>query len=259
MKKPIVLAVAAHPDDVELVMSGTLMRLQAVGADVHIWTLANGSCGTNVLAAPEIVRLRHAEACAAAATIGATYHDPLFDDIAIFYDRPSLAKVAGVLRQIAPDIVLTQSPNEYMEDHCNTCRLVVTAAFCRGMPNFSTDPPTPHYEAPLALYHSAPFSMTDSLGTPVKPHFYIDVSDLMAAKVAMLACHRTQKEWLDVSQGLDAYLVSMRENCRRIGDLCGRCDYAEAWFRHSPLGFCGPEHHPLQNLLKEYYYGTTSQ
>lgn len=232
-------------------MSGTLALLGQAGAELHIWTLANGCCGTNRLAPQEITRIRYEEAKAAAALIGATFHAPLFDDLAIFYDRPSLARVSAGLRTIRPDIVLTQSPNEYMEDHCNTCRLAVTAAFSRGMTNHVTEPPVPVYTKPVALYHSAPFSMTDSLCHPVAPHFYVDVSTLMETKWNMLACHRSQKEWLDVSQGLDAYLLAMKENSRKIGKLSGRFEYAEAWFRHSPLGFCGPDHHPLRDILKD--------
>ncbi len=237
-------------------MSGTLVSLREAGAEIHIWTLANGCCGTNRLSREEIACIRLAEAKSAAAVIGAVYHEPLFDDLAIFYDQPSVARVSAGLRAVRPDIVLTQSPNEYMEDHCTTCRLTVTAAFTRGMPNHLTAPPVPAYDKPVALYHSAPFSMTDPLCHPVRPHFYVDVTAAMEAKWEMLACHRSQKEWLDVSQGLDAYLLAMKENCRRIGRSSGKFEFAEGWFRHSPLGFCGPDHHPLQDLLKEKCHGT---
>jgi len=193
-------------------------------------------------------------AIAAAEHIGATYHEGLVDDIDILYEKGLLAKVAAIIRTVAPDIILTHGPNEYMEDHCNTCRLTVTAAFTRGMPNHITEPRVAAYDAPVALYHSVPFSMTDPLCRPVKPHVFTDVSSTMDTKWEMLACHRSQKEWLDVSQGLDAYLIAMRENCRRIGQCSGRFEFAEGWFRHSPLGFCGPDHHPLQELLKEKCY-----
>jgi len=246
-----VLAVAAHPDDVELMMSGTLALLGAAGAELHIWTLANGCCGTNRLSREAIARVRLLESREAAAVIGAVHHEPLFDDLAIFYDKPSLARVSAGLRAIRPDILLTQSPNEYMEDHCNTCRLAVTAAFTRGMPNHVTEPPEPAYDTPVALYHSLPFSLTDPLRHPVNPHFYVDVTAVMGQKWEMLACHRSQKEWLDVSQGMDAYLIAMKENCRRMGLLSGLFEFAEGWFRHSPLGFCGPDHDPLRELVKE--------
>lgn len=259
MKTPVVLAVAAHPDDVELMMSGTLALLGAAGAQLHIWTLANGCCGTNRLSYEAITRIRLVEARTAAATIGATYHEPLFDDLAVFYEQRSLARVSAGLRAIRPDIVLTHSPNEYMEDHCNTCRLAVTAAFSRGMPNYVTEPPVVSYERPVALYHSLPFSLTDPLCCPITPHFYVDVTSVMETKWDMLACHSSQKEWLDVSQGMDAYLIAMKENCRRIGRRSGTFEYAEGWLRHSPLGFCAPEHNPLQELLKGGYHGSPNE
>ena len=61
----------------------------------------------------------------------------------IFYDLPTLARLAAVMREVAPEILLTHPPADYMEDHMNACRLAVTAAFAREMPNFPTDPPRP--------------------------------------------------------------------------------------------------------------------
>ena len=259
MRKPIVLAVAAHPDDVELMMSGTLALLGAAGAEIHIWTLANGCCGTNRLSREAISRIRLQESREAAALIGAVHHEPLFDDLAIFYDQPSLARVSAGLRAIRPDIVLTQSPNEYMEDHCNTCRLTVSAAFTRGIPNHVTVPPVPPYQAPVTVYHSIPYGLTDPLRRPVIPDYYVDVTTVMDTKWNMLACHRSQKEWLDVSQGMDSYLSEMKETCRRVGVRSGKFAFAEGWFRHSHLGFCGPEDDPLNNLLKENGYAASNQ
>src|SRR4029453_9308541 len=88
-----------------------------------------------------ITRIRRREAKAAAKAIGAVFHESICDDLAIFYDRPTLAKAAAGGREVAPEILLTHSPSDYMEDHTNACRLAVTAAFVRGMPNFPTDPP----------------------------------------------------------------------------------------------------------------------
>ena len=124
----VVLAAAAHPDDIEFMMAGTLLLLKDAGAEIHMWNLANGHCGTARDAREEIIRRRAGEAEASARLAGAVSHPPLFDDLGIFYDRPSLARVSAVVREIRPTIVLTQSPQDYMEDHQNTCRLLVTAA-----------------------------------------------------------------------------------------------------------------------------------
>src|SRR5262249_27262305 len=126
MSKLIALAVAAHPDDIEFMMAGTLLLLKQAGAEIHMWNLANGHCGPGRLSREKIIRLRWQEAQASAKSEGAFMHAPLFDDIAIFYDKPSLARVAAVIREIQPTIVLTQPPVDYMEDHQNTSRLVST-------------------------------------------------------------------------------------------------------------------------------------
>jgi len=254
-----VLAAAAHPDDIEFMMAGTLLLLKRAGAEIHMWNLANGHCGTARHGRKEIVRIRAAEAEASARAAGAVSHPPLFDDLAIFYDRASLARVAAVVRDIRPTIVLTQSPQDYMEDHQNTCRLIVTAAFGRGMRNFKTVPSRPAWDAPLALYHALPHGLHDGLGQPVRPDFTVDIGSALAAKREMLACHRSQKEWLDVSQGMDAYLNDMAAMSATAGRMSGRFHYAEGWRLHSTLGFGPADFNPLKELLKGDCHATTAE
>ncbi len=133
---PRVLAIAAHPDDIEFHMAGTLILLGRAGYELHYMNIANGSCGTTQYSRGEIIRIRRAEAQAAAASIGAIFHESLTDDLAIFYEPTLLARVAATVREVAPEIVLTHSPADYMEDHQNAARLAATAAFARGMPNY---------------------------------------------------------------------------------------------------------------------------
>jgi LmbE family N-acetylglucosaminyl deacetylase len=246
----VVLAAGAHPDDVEFMMAGTLLRLADAGAAVHVWHLANGSCGTATEGREAIIRIRGEEARAAAALAGATYHGPLFDDLAVFYDAPSLARVAAVVREVRPTIILTLSPHDYMEDHQNACRLVATAAFARGMPNFAAQPPRPAWNAPVALYHALPHGLADALGEPVLAHFYVNVAPVLARKRAMLACHASQKAWLDATQGMDAYLDTMETFARQVGRASGRFEVAEGWRRHNPLGFGPTGWDPLKDLLE---------
>lgn len=258
-QRPVVLAAAAHPDDIEFMMAGTLLLLKNAGAEIHMWNLANGHCGTARHSRDEIIRLRAAEAEASAHLAGALSHPPLFDDLGIFYDKPSLASVAAVLREIRPTILLTQSPQDYMEDHQNTCRLLVTAAFARGMCNLETAPPRPAWEDPVALYHALPHGLRDGLGKLVMPDACVNTSEVLARKRDMLACHRSQKEWLDVSQGMDAYLSEMERLSTEVGRLSGRYTHAEGWRLHSTLGFAPTGFNPLETLLKGDYHATTAQ
>jgi len=245
----IALAAAAHPDDIEFMMAGTLLRLGDAGCEIHLWNLANGCCGSASLSREEAAALRWEEAQASARFAEGTAHPPLFDDLGIFYDAPSVARAAAVIRRIQPDIILTQSPQDYMEDHQNATRLVVTGAFTRAMKNFVTEPPVASYDKPVALYHALPHGLNDALRQPVSPHFVTDIGPALARKRAMLACHASQKEWLDVTQGMDAYIDEMEQMSRAVGRMSAAFEVAEGWRRHSHLGFGPADFDPISNLL----------
>jgi LmbE family N-acetylglucosaminyl deacetylase len=247
--KMIALAAAAHPDDIEFMMAGTLLRLKQAGAEIHMWNLANGSCGTVQDSREEIVRRRTQEAQNSARIAGATMHPPLFDDLQILYDADSLARVAAIVREIRPNILLIPSPQDYMEDHQNACRLLVSGAFVRGMRNFSPRPPRPAWDGPVALYHALPHGLRDGLRRLVQPGYYVDTGPVFATKREMLAQHQSQKQWLDVSQGIDAYLGEMEAISRQVGRMSGRFEYAEGWRRHAHLGFSPPDYDPLAARL----------
>jgi N-acetylglucosamine malate deacetylase 1 len=245
------IAIAAHPDDIEFLMSGTLMLLRANGYQIHYWNLANGCCGSSKYDAQTIARIRREEAYAAAKAIGATFHESICNDLEILYDRALLGKVASVIREVAPQIVLTHSPVDYMEDHTNACRLAVTAAFARGMPNFITDPPRLAINEAVTVYHAQPYSHRDPLGNLVEPQLVVDTTDVIEQKKKMLSKHASQKLWLDESQGLDSYLDTMAELDAEVGRMSSIFKYAEGWRRHLHLGFCGPDDDPLRTVLKE--------
>jgi len=217
-------------------------------------TLANGSCGTTHYARDEIVRIREQESRAAAASIGAIFHPSLVDDIEILYEKSLLARLAALMREVAPEILLVQSPVAYMEDHQNAVRLAVSAAFCRGMPNFVTDPARPPVAQEVTVYHAQPHGNRDPLRQLVWPELFVDISSVIDRKHDMLAHHRSQRDWLDQSQGMDSYLAAMVDNGHDVGAMSGRFAYAEAWRRRLHLGFCDAEADPLSQALADYIY-----
>jgi LmbE family N-acetylglucosaminyl deacetylase len=247
-------AVAAHPDDIEFLMAGTLILLGQAGIELHYMNIANGSCGSTTHTREDIIRIRAEEAQAAAASIGAIYHKSLVNDIDIFYERALLAKVAAVMREVAPEILLVQSPSDYMEDHQNAVRLAVTAAFCRGMPNFPTDPPSAPVEQDVTIYHAQPHGNRDPLRQLVCPEIYVDITTVIKDKRSILAHHQSQKRWLDESQGMDSYLTTMEDLSREVGAMSNRFEYAEGWRRRSHLGFCAENADPLSSALTEYVF-----
>jgi len=250
-RKWIALAMAAHPDDIEFMMAGTLLLLKRRGVEIHICNLANGCYGSEVYSKEEAARVRALEAQAAARVAGAVWHPSLFDDAQLFYDSTSLAKVTSVVRQIQPDIVLTLSRDDYMEDHEYASRLTCSAVFNRCLPSYVTDPPVPSYNKPVAIYHSLPHGLMDMQRRPVLPEFVVDVGEVMPVKREMLAQHASQKAWLDATQGMDSYLSMMTDAARTVGLRYGNCAYAEGWRRHNHLGYCESDFAPLQTLLAD--------
>ncbi|NIA15658.1 MAG: LmbE family protein [Nitrospiraceae bacterium] len=249
MSKRVALAIGAHPDDIEFMMAGTLLMLRNAGYETHLLNQCNGSCGTATQDHDTIILRRTEEARNAAKSLGATFHEPLVDDLDLLYERSSARRLCSVVRAIAPDIVLLSSPQDYMEDHMNACRLAVTAVFCRGMRNFPVDPLRPPIDKEVTLYHALPWGLRDSLRRFVPAGQYVDISSVLEEKIAALACHKSQKEWLDASQGLDSYLITMKEMSRQVGESSGVFEYAEGWRRHLHLGFCAEDADPLSDAL----------
>lgn len=250
--KKVALAIAAHPDDIEFVMSGTLMLLRKAGFEIHYLNLSSGNLGSNSLPETEIKEIRVQEARSSALLMGAIWHPPFLNDLEIVYHVKYLRQLSAIIRSIEPSIVLTHSPQDYMEDHTCTSRLAVTAAFSRGMPNFETVPQKAFLDSPIALYHSQPHMNRDGLGELIKPKFGIDVSSMIEEKRKALSLHKSQKDWLDASQGLDAYLKTMEANLREVGELLGLDGFVEGWRPHSSIGFCEPDFKPLEKTLDSF-------
>jgi hypothetical protein len=73
----------------------------------------------------------------------------------------------------------------------------------------------------------------------------------MGEKERALACHASQKEWLDKTQGFDSYLKTMCDLTEKVGSMSGRFQFAEGWRRHSHVGFTRQDCNPLADVLKE--------
>ena len=243
------MAIAAHPDDIEFMMAGTLLLLGERGYELHYMTLSSGNCGSMTMSAAKTRVVRRMESVAAARILGASYHGSICDDLEIMYDVRTLRRLVAVVREVAPVIILTHSPQDYMEDHMNTSRLVVTAAFARGMPNFKTTPQRKPVPGNAAIYHAMPHGLRDQLRKPVTPELFVNTDSVHARKRNALAAHASQKEWLDATQGMDSYLVEMDSMSRAIGKMSGRFEHAEGWRRHLHLGFSAREIDPLTEVL----------
>jgi LmbE family N-acetylglucosaminyl deacetylase len=250
---PRVLAIAAHPDDIEFVMAGTLLLLGAAGWELHYLNLSTGNLGSTTMSPTKTAQVRRREARTAAKELGASWHAPFCNDLEIFYDARSLRRLGGIVRDVAPDVILTHSPQDYMEDHTNTCRLAVSAAFVRAMPGFRTAPARRAVEKPVTIYHANPHGLRDGLRRRIHPGAFVDTTGVHERKTAALQCHRSQQGFLDATQGMSSYVRTMDDLSREVGTLSGRFRHAEGWRRHLHWGFCGPENDPLRAALGGRY------
>lgn len=253
MPDRVAIAIGAHPDDIEFFMGGTLLLLHKAGYQIHYLTLASGNCGSAEYNSSTTRDIRNTEARAAAKILGAQFHASLTNDLEILYGLPLLRSLSAVIREVKPKIILTHSPQDYMEDHVNTSRLAVTAAFARGMPNFKTLPGRAAINSEVTVYHAMPHGLRDGLRRRVLPEGFVNCASVHKTKREALAAHKSQQKWLDTSQGLNCFLLAMEDMALDVGRMSKRFKLAEGWRRHLHLGFCGPETDPLRQALGRKY------
>ena len=253
MVRQTAIAIGAHPDDIEFLMAGTLLLLGKAGYETHYLNLASGNCGSSKYNGTMARSIRRTEAKNAAKILGAEFHPNLTDDLQILYSVELLRALTAIIREVKPAIVLTHSPQDYMEDHTNTCRLAVTAAFARGMPNFSSIPQKPAVDSGVTVYHAMPAGLRDPLRRRVVPGAYVNTTAVHASKREALAAHKSQQAWLDESQGMNCYLLTMEDMAQEVGRMSKRFRLAEGWRRHLHLGFCGHADDPLKDALGRNY------
>jgi LmbE family N-acetylglucosaminyl deacetylase len=244
---PRVLAVFAHPDDIEMLCAGTLVLLRRAGWDVHMATMTSGDLGSPKLSRAEISKVRLKEAAASANVIGAGYTCLGFDDLQILYDVPSKRRVCGLIRKAAPDLVITHSPVDYMSDHEETPKIVREAAFASTIPNWEASlngkaiPPC--RKLPTILY-ADPIELVNHRGERLGARQVVDITDVIDVKERMLACHESQRLWLRVQHGEDEYLHTMRRwSADRARDFRKKtARYAEGFNMHLGHGIPKVDH-----------------
>lgn len=249
---PRILAIHAHPDDVEFQCAGTLALLKQRGCEIVIATMTAGDCGSAELPADEIAAVRRAEAQASADLLGAAYMCLEFRDLCIEHNNNGRRRVTEALRRSRAEIVLTAPPVDYMSDHEMTSRLVRDACFAAPVPNYSTHQwdPAPPLKAIPHLYYVDAIEGVDHFGRPVTPEFVVDIGETFELKQRMLACHESQRSWLRAQHGIDEYLENSRRwstaRGREIGAACGE---AFTQYKGHP--------YPADNRLLELLGGQT--
>ena len=240
-----VLALMPHPDDIEILCAGTLIRLrEEAGCEIHIATMTAGDKGSATLSREEIARIRHDEAQQGAEVIGALSYTCLhFNDLEIVFDNDARRKVTGLLRSIDPFLVITTPPQDYMFDHEITSQLVRDACFNASVPRYMESEPA---STVPYLYYSDAVGGHDLWGQASRVSCRVDISSQIESKAKALMCHDSQRSWLQKQHGMDNYIESMKAwSATRGGEL--GVAYAEAFCQH--LGHPHPQNDILTELL----------
>ncbi|MDH3457189.1 MAG: bacillithiol biosynthesis deacetylase BshB1 [Gemmatimonadota bacterium] len=227
MTQPVdLLAIGAHPDDVELTCGGTLAKAAQQGHRIGIIDLTGGETGTH---GSQAIRAREAQAAAellgAAERMNAGLPDAGLDNTAA-----TRRVVVELLRRLKPRVVVLPFPIGRHPDHRIASELCRDASYLAGLANYAADG-APH--RPEKVIYTLAFRED-----PVKPTFVVDISDTMEAKMAAIRCYASQFDGKMAAgeifpAGGDVY-ENVRMHCARYGSLI-RCAFGEPYFTHETV------------------------
>ena len=184
MKRAVdILCITAHPDDVEISMSGTVLHQLGLGHSVGLVELTAGELGTR--GTPEI---RKREAEAALAVLGASFRYQLGLADGFFRpDRESLERVIVAVRRHRPKVVLTNAIRDRHPDHGRAAALVAEACFLSGLRRIATTDEGAAQEAwrPTTVLHAVQDHWID-------PDLVIDITPHWPKKLESLLCFGSQ-------------------------------------------------------------------
>jgi LmbE family N-acetylglucosaminyl deacetylase len=216
-----VLAVGAHPDDLEILCGGTLARYVEEGHQVVMCVATKGDRGSYEHTMAEIAEIRGREARRAAEICGAEFVSLGLSDTEVnAADADQKRLVVDLVREARPDVIITHWPQDYMADHNELSRLVFECSFHASVPLLESGKPA-HDSVPPIYY------MDTVGGLGFVPTEYVDVSDVIDTKAAMLAAHDSQLTWLRDHDGVDI-VEEMKTASRYRGQQC-RVRYAEGF------------------------------
>ncbi len=227
-----VLAIAAHPDDVELSAGGTLIKLAKLGYQTGVLDLTRGEAGTR--GTPEI---RAAEAAEAARLMGLSVRDNSgLGDAHLWLNEESRTKLVRVLRRWRPRVVLTQHHDDPHPDHAHTAQLVREAAHLAGLARYDAEAGQERWR-PSGVAHFL-FPRT------VAPSFIVDISETYERKWEAIRAHASQfhNPVSDEPQSrvsTPQFLREMEARDRYFGALIG-AEFGEAFYVREALNVADP-------------------
>jgi bacillithiol biosynthesis deacetylase BshB1 len=173
-----ILAVGAHPDDVELGCGGLLLAMRDRGYRFAIVDLTAGEKGSRGTA-----EVRLSEAKAAAELLGATARECLeLPDTAVEATDGAVRRMVETLRRWRPQLVVSMDAGDLHPDHAACARIVERAAFLAQLAKFEGEG-APHRVGRVIRYSRHPW---------FQPSFIVDITDHVERKVAAIRCYESQ-------------------------------------------------------------------
>jgi len=220
------LAIGAHPDDVELTCGGTLIKAARQGYRTGVVDLTGGETGTH---GSKSIRQREAEAAAEVMGVAIRVNAGL-PDARLHNTDATRRGVVELLRRLRPRVVILPFPIGRHPDHRIASELCRDASYLAGLSNYDADGDAHRPEK--VLYTLA------YREDPVKPTFVVDVTDEFEAKMAAIRCYASQFDGKMAAgeifpAGGDVY-ENVRMHCARYGSLI-RCRFGEPYFTHETV------------------------
>jgi len=220
-----ILAIGAHPDDVELGCFGTLALCVHRGDDVVVCSLTNGNLGHATLGKDRLSLVRMVEGAEASKVIGASFCTLDIDDGCVNQqNEEQILKVTNLIRSIKPDVIITHGEHEYHSDHVQTSNIVFRCSALATLPLFHSE-----YASIAHIPHI--IYMESIEGKYFEPDLYVDVSETFELKMKSVGCHTSQLHAIDSEQYEDIFhtievIAAYRGlQCkRRVAEAFKTCD-----------------------------------
>lgn len=218
-----VVAIEAHPDDVELGCMGTLLKLRARGARVTIVSITAGDQGAAHDPDADhaaVAEVRAAEATAAAERMGGEFVSLDGPDGYLFDASALRDALSAVIRRAGADLVFAPPPADYQSDHIAASEIAFHAVFTSALPQFPIAGAALE-RTPVLYYYDA------IMGLEFEPTLFVDITDQVEEKKALARLHASQMANMKAIGGWD--LVEEIEIVGRYRGLQSGTRYAEAF------------------------------
>jgi bacillithiol biosynthesis deacetylase BshB1 len=227
-----VLAIFSHPDDAELTMAGTLIKLKALGHRVGVADMTRGEMGTR--GTPEI---RAREALDAARVMGLDLRANLeLPDGHVMLNEENRQAVVRAIRKYQPQVLFTSHWDDPHPDHAATARIVREAARLATMRNYDRDTGQQSIKMP-AIAHAVYSRL-------VQPSFIVDISQFAEKKMETIRAYRSQFYSPDSKEPVTriaekGFLREIEDRTRYYGSLIG-VDAGEPFYVREALNIEDP-------------------